>query len=182
VKLATSYTYYLESPNNALSKLAILTVGPILAHHQGDHIMTIAAVLLEKGNHVISVTPHTTVQEIAEIIASKRIGAVLVLEPGNRLAGIVSERDVVKAVAARPEGIYALQAHQIMTRDVTTAAPETTIEEAMEMMDRGYFRHLPVIEASKLVGIISIRDVVKARIKRHEHEVDHMRSYIHGRA
>jgi CBS domain-containing protein len=69
-----------------------------------------------------------------------------------------------------------------MTRDVTIAAPETTIEEALEMMDGGYFRHLPVIEASQLVGIISIRDVVKARIKRHEREADNVRSYIASRA
>ena len=144
--------------------------------------MTIASVLREKGNAVISVGPTTTVQEIAEIIASKRIGAVLVLEPDERLAGIVSERDVVKAVAAKPQGIHSLLAQDIMTRTVTTATPGTTIEEAMEIMDHGYFRHLPVVEGSKLVGIISIRDVVKARLQRHEHEADNLRSYIHGRA
>ncbi len=144
--------------------------------------MTIASVLREKGNSVISVAPTTTVQEIAEIIASKRIGAVLVLEPDQKLAGIVSERDVVKAVAAKPEGIHSLRAEDVMTRAVTTATPGTTIEEAMEIMDHGYFRHLPVVEDNKLVGIISIRDVVKARLQRHEHEADHLRSYIHGRA
>jgi CBS domain-containing protein len=144
--------------------------------------MTIASVLRDKGNAVISVSPTTTVQAIAEIIASKRIGAVLVLEADKRLVGIVSERDVVKAVAARPDGIHNMLARDIMTRSVTTASPRTTIEEAMEIMDHGYFRHLPVIEENALVGIISIRDVVKARIKAHEHEADSMRSYIHGRA
>jgi CBS domain-containing protein len=144
--------------------------------------MTIASVLREKGSQVISVDPTTTVQQIAEIIASKRIGAVLVLEADKRLVGIVSERDVVKAVAARPEGIHSMLARDIMTRAVTTATPQTTIEEAMEIMDHGYFRHLPVVEHDDLVGIISIRDVVKARIKAHEHEADNLRSYIHGRA
>jgi CBS domain-containing protein len=144
--------------------------------------MTIGSVLREKGSQVISVTPTTTVQEIAEIIATKRIGAVVVLETGNRLAGIVSERDVVKAVAARPEGIHSMLAQDVMTREVTTATPSTTIEEAMEIMDRGYFRHLPVMDQDNLIGIISIRDVVKARIQAHEHEADHLRSYIHGRA
>ena len=79
--------------------------------------MTIASVLREKGNDVISVSPTTTVQAIAEIIASKRIGAVLVLEADKRLVGIVSERDVVKAVAARPDGIHSMLARDIMTRD-----------------------------------------------------------------
>ena len=143
--------------------------------------MTIAAVLREKGNHVVSVTPTTKVQEIAGIIASKRIGAVLVLDTGDQVAGIVSERDVVKAVAARPDGLDALEAREIMTREVTYATPETTIEEAMEIMDQGYFRHLPVMDNSRLAGIVSIRDVVKARIKRHEHEADNLLSYIHGR-
>ena len=144
--------------------------------------MTIGAVLRDKGNQVISVSPTTTVQAIAEIIATKRIGAVIVLAADNRLEGIVSERDVVKAVAARPDGIHSMLAQDIMTRAVTTATSQTTIEEAMEIMDQGYFRHLPVVEDNELVGIISIRDVVKARIKAHEHEADHLRSYIHGRA
>ncbi len=144
--------------------------------------MTIASVLRAKGNAVISVGPDMTVQRIAEIIASKRIGAVVVLDADKQLVGIVSERDVVKAVAAKPDGIHDLRARDIMTSNVTTATARTTIEEAMEMMDHGYFRHLPVVEEQQLVGIISIRDVVKARIQRHEHEADHMRSYIHGRA
>ena len=143
--------------------------------------MTIASVLQDKGSDVISVLPTTTVQQIAEIIASKRIGAVVVLDASNQLAGIVSERDVVKAVAAKPEGIHNLLAQDIMTRTLVTATARTTIEEAMEIMDRGYFRHLPVVEDGELQGIISIRDVVKARIKLHEHEADNLRSYIHGR-
>ncbi len=143
--------------------------------------MTIAAVLREKGNEVISALPSTTVQEIAEIISSRRIGAVMVLEADGRVAGIVSERDVVKALAAKGEGVHTMLAEQIMTRAVITATPRTTIEQAMEIMDHGYFRHLPVIENDALVGIISIRDVVKARLQRHEHEADNMLSFIHGR-
>ncbi len=143
--------------------------------------MTIGAVLREKGNDVVSVTPSTTVQHIAEIITSRRIGAVIVLDPDGRLAGIVSERDVVKALAGQGAGIHTMLAEQIMTREVTTADPKTTIEQAMEIMDHGYFRHLPVVENGNLVGIISIRDVVKARIRLHEHEADSLRSYIHGR-
>jgi CBS domain-containing protein len=143
--------------------------------------MTIFAVLRDKGNNVVSVRPKTTVEEIASIISSRRIGAVVVLDDDGELCGIVSERDVVKALANAGVGVHEMIADEIMTRAVTTATPKTTIEEAMEIMDHGYFRHLPVVDGGKLVGIISIRDVVKARIKLHEHETDNLRSYIHGR-
>ena len=143
--------------------------------------MTIASVLREKGSDVISALPSTTVQEIAEIISSRRIGAVVVLDAEARLAGIVSERDVVKALAAKGAGVGTLRAEEIMTRAVITATPRTTIEQAMEIMDHGYFRHLPVLENGAMVGIISIRDGVKARIQRHEHEADNLRTFIHGR-
>ena len=143
--------------------------------------MLIAQVLREKGSDVIAVRPDTMVQEIAEIIASKRIGAVLVLDGEKHVAGLVSERDVVKAVATRPHGIRELQAHEIMTRDLTYATPDTNVEDAMDVMDQGYFRHLPVTRDGDLVGIGSIRDLVKARIRKVQHEADHMLSYIHGR-
>ncbi|MBV9538880.1 MAG: CBS domain-containing protein [Acidisphaera sp.] len=143
--------------------------------------MTIAAILKEKGSDVVSVTPDTTVAQIAQIISSRRIGAVIVLGGGGELAGIVSERDVVKALAAKAEAVDTLRAEQIMTREVTVAEPSTTVEEAMEIMDHGYFRHLPVVDGGKLVGIISIRDAVKARLRRHEDDEQNLRSYIHGR-
>ncbi|MBV9811231.1 MAG: CBS domain-containing protein [Acetobacteraceae bacterium] len=143
--------------------------------------MTIAAILKEKGSDVVSVTPDTTVAQIAQIISSRRIGAVIVLGAGGELAGIVSERDVVKALAAKAEAVDTLRAEQIMTREVTVAEPSTTVEEAMEIMDHGYFRHLPVVDGGKLVGIISIRDAVKARLRRHEDDEQNLRSYIHGR-
>ena len=143
--------------------------------------MTIGAVLREKGGDVISVTPATTVAQIAQIISSRRIGAVVVLDGDGRLAGIVSERDVVKALAAKGAGVHTMIADDIMTRDVVTADGNTTIEEAMEIMDRGYFRHIPVVEGGRLIGIISIRDAVKARLQRHEDEEQNLRSYIHGR-
>ena len=91
--------------------------------------MTISAVLRDKGGEVISVLPMTTVQEISGIISSRRIGAVVVLDPDGRLVGIVSERDVVKAMAAKGAGVHAMLAEDIMTRAVITATPQTTIEE-----------------------------------------------------
>ena len=141
--------------------------------------MTVAAVLKQKGSDVVAVAPDATVPEIAEIISSRRIGAVVVLAEQRRLAGIVSERDVVKALASRGSECLAMTASDIMTRDVTTATPQTTIDEAMEQMDAGYFRHLPVVDGGELVGIISVRDVVRAHIQMQAHEVDSLKAFVH---
>jgi CBS domain-containing protein len=140
--------------------------------------MTVAAVLKQKGNAVVTVDASATALEIAEIITSRRIGAVLVLGTDKPVAGIVSERDVVKALARQPDKVLGLRADEMMTRDVKTATPQTSVDEAMEIMDAGYFRHLPVLDNGKLAGIISIRDLVKYRIMLHEHDVESMKAYI----
>lgn len=141
--------------------------------------MTVAAVLRQKGADVVTVAPSATVQEIAAIITSRRIGAVVVLVEANRLGGIVSERDVVKALATQGEAALRLTASDIMTRDVVTATLRTTVDQAMEMMDTGYFRHLPVVEDGLMVGIISIRDAVRAHIQSQAQEVDSLKDYVH---
>ena len=143
--------------------------------------MTISSIIREKGNSVVSVSASTPVQTIAEIISSKRIGAVVVLDGSGKLIGIVSERDVVKALAAEPAAVHTMLAEQIMTRAVTTATLATSIEDAMEIMDHGYFRHLPVVDGDVLVGIVSIRDLVKTQIRLQEHETNSLRSYVEGR-
>lgn len=140
--------------------------------------MSVGAVLRYKKGSIVSVDIKATVVEIAGIITSKRIGAVLVLTAEGGVAGIVSERDVVKALSTHGADVLALTAGDLMTRDVKTATPETTVDEAMEIMDTGYFRHLPVLERGRLVGIISIRDLVKYRMMQHEHDVDNLRAYI----
>ena len=143
--------------------------------------MTISSIIREKGNSVVSVSASTPVQTIAEIISSKRIGAVVVLDGSGKLIGIVSERDVVKALAAEPAAVHTMLAEQIMTRAVTTATLATSIEDAMEIMDHGYFRHLPVVDGDVLVEIVSIRDLVKTQIRLQEHETNSLRSYVEGR-
>ena len=144
--------------------------------------MTVGAVLKNKDNKVVSVEPSATVHDIAAIILAKRIGAVLVLHDDGSVAGIVSERDVVKALATHREKVMEMRADALMTRSVTTATPETTVDEAMEIMDAGYFRHLPVLDGGKLVGIVSIRDLVKYRIMLQEHDVVNLKAYIAGTA
>lgn len=140
--------------------------------------MTVGLLLKNKDNNIISVEPTASVLEIARVISSRRIGAVLVLDSDGGVAGIVSERDVVKALANRPDDMLTLRAEELMTRAVVTATPRTTVDEAMEMMDAGYFRHLPVLDDGRLIGIISIRDLVKYRIMLHEHDVESMKAYI----
>ena len=141
--------------------------------------MTVASVLKQKGSEVVTVAPAATVQEIAALISSRRIGAVVVTSDGNRLAGIVSERDVVKAIASRGEAALRLTAGDIMTADVITATPRTTVDEAMEMMDAGYFRHLPVLDGDRMIGIISVRDAVRAHIQSQAQEVNSLMDYVH---
>ncbi len=143
--------------------------------------MTIASVLREKGNTIVSVQPGTPLMELVATIASRRIGAVLVLDAAGGLVGIVSERDVVKALASHGPQVHALTAGDVMTRDVTTVTPATTMNEAMTLMDAGYFRHLPVLDQGRLAGIISVRDVVRAKIDRQKTEADSMLSYIQNR-
>ena len=122
--------------------------------------MLVADVLAQKGSDVVTVTPETLVPEVAHINTTRRIGAVVVLHHEDGLVGIVSERDVVTALARHGAGMLQMTAEELMTRAVVTVTPETDVESAVEMMDRGYFRHLPVMDDRRLAGIISIRDLV----------------------
>ena len=143
--------------------------------------MTVASILPDKDNTIISVLAGTPLMELVTTIASRPIGAVLVLDEAGKLAGIGSESDVVKALAAKGPELHAVNAGDVMTSNVTTVAPETTINEAMELMDRGYFRHLPVLDKGALVGIVIVCDVVRARIDYHVEENESPVSYINNR-
>ena len=141
--------------------------------------MTIAAVLRQKGNAAISVTPETPVVEIARIMAARRIGAVLIVTSTGQVAGILSERDIVKAVADRRNGIRCLAAEELMTREVIMIGPDTPVEAALEIMDQGYFRHLPVCDTDgALLGIVSIRYLVKFRFAKQDHDVEALKAYV----
>jgi CBS domain-containing protein len=140
--------------------------------------MTVAAVLKQKGSAIVSVGPEATMQQIAEIITGKRIGALVVTDSDNRIVGIVSERDVAKAVANHKAAALELTAAQMMTREPITATLQTTVDEAMQIMDQGYFRHLPVVDDGRLVGIISVRDLVKYRINQQKADLENLTSYV----
>ncbi len=144
--------------------------------------MTVAAILKHKGYQVTTVGPTVPISEVAEILATHRIGAVLVMDRAEQLLGIVSERDIVRSLAANGARTLEMTAGQLMTRALHTATPTITVEQAMQMMTEGRFRHLPVVDDDRVVGLISIGDVVKARIMQQAHEVDSLRAYVAGAA
>lgn len=142
----------------------------------------VAAILRHKGHEVIAVNPAATIAEVAEVLRARRIGAVLVTDSLGQLLGIVSERDIVRSMAAHGATTLERTAAQLMTRVVVTASPSTTIPEAMRLMTEHRVRHIPVLDNGMLVGLISIGDVVKARIMEQEQEVDSLKAYIAGAA
>ncbi len=144
--------------------------------------MTIAAILKHKGYDVASVRPELKISEVARLLAGRRIGAVVVQDAAERLLGILSERDIVAAIAAHGARALDMTADQLMTRAVKTATPHTTVEQAMGIMTAGRFRHLPVTQHDSLIGIVSIGDIVKARMSQQEAEVDSLKAYVAGAA
>jgi len=140
--------------------------------------MTIQSILRNKST-VISVRPDNTVAETVQVLAEHRIGAVLVMD-GPELVGVFSERDIVRAMSRQPSGVRALAVSTLMTPAHATVPLSATIVEAMQMMTERRVRHLPVIEGGRVVGVISIGDVVKARLDRQASEVESMKAYVTG--
>ena len=142
--------------------------------------MILAAILKSKGGSTLSVKPSTKMADVIKLLAEKRIGAVLVIDEAGEMTGILSERDIVRTLAQHAGATLELTAEQLMTRSPKFAHPNSTVAEAMEIMTNGRFRHLPIMEDGKLVGLVSIGDVVKARLSQQEHEVDSLRAYVAG--
>ena len=142
--------------------------------------MTIAAILRHKGHDIARVRPTATVKEVADRLASKRIGAILVMDAADQLLGILSERDIVRAIPAHGVRALDMTAAQLMTQVLHTTTPETTVAEAMEQMTHRRVRHLPVLDHGRLVGVVSIGDIVKARIDQQTQEVDSLKAYVAG--
>ncbi len=131
-----------------------------------------------KGRNVVSVTRDRTIEDVAAILNENRIGAVVVTGLEGRIAGIFTERDLVRCVAKGGAQVLSQPVSSAMTTTVTRCREETTLNELMEIISSGRFRHVPVEDNGRLVGIISIGDVVKARIQEVETEAEHIRAYI----
>ena len=144
--------------------------------------MIVAGILKSKGYDVVSVRPDDSISQVTDVLAEHRIGAVLVLDANERLLGILSERDIVRALARHRAETLAMKASDLMTREVQIASPSITVCDAMEAMTKGRFRHMPVYDRGALVGMVSIGDVVKMRISETEHEVDSLKAYVAGAA
>lgn len=139
--------------------------------------MTVAHILRRKGSEVIAAKAADTLAHVAQLLARKRIGAVLVLD-GGQVRGILSERDIVKALAAHGPAALDMIAGDVMTAHVVSCAPHDSVEEVMEEMTRGRFRHMPVMDGERLSGMISIGDVVKERIDEAVAEAASLREYV----
>lgn len=140
--------------------------------------MNVASLLKSKGRAVATATSDQTLLEVAAVLAQKRIGAVVVVSDAHEVIGIISERDLVKAIGAGGTEMLSRSVEETMTRDVISCTEDKTIEDLMEIMTSGRFRHVPVVENGKLTGIISIGDVVKHHIAEVEMEVSAMRDYL----
>jgi CBS domain-containing protein len=140
--------------------------------------MTVARILAVKGTDVFTTQPHRTLSEAAELLVSRNIGAVIVADSQGTVLGILSERDIVRAIVRLGAQVLddAVSAH--MTSKVVTTTEDESIHATMEKMNLGRFRHLPVIKDGKLGGILSIGDVVKYRLAEMEHEHSALREYI----
>ena len=139
--------------------------------------MTVRAILDSKGHKIISVGPDDKVSDVVKLLSERKIGAVLVMS-GQRMEGILSERDIVRVIGERGAGALDENVSAVMTRKVINCKPSDTVGAIMEKMTTGKFRHLPVIEGDTIVGLISIGDVVKFRVREFENEQEALRDYI----
>jgi CBS domain-containing protein len=140
--------------------------------------MNVAAILKQKGRAVTTAQPTVTLLEVANKLAAKRIGAIVVVGARGEVAGIISERDIIRALAEAGPECLTRPVKETMTRQVVTCQETDTLEELMAMMTARRFRHLPVVTDGSLAGIISIGDVVKHHIAEVEMEATAMREYI----
>jgi CBS domain-containing protein len=140
--------------------------------------MAVAQILRQKGGTVITVRSQETLAGVAGILAKNRIGAVLVIEEKDAIAGIVSERDIVRVVAEKGAAALALTARDAMTAKVRTCSPADTEADLMALMTEHRIRHVPVVDGGKIAGMISIGDVVKHRIESIEREAEELKTYI----
>ncbi|MDE2016301.1 MAG: CBS domain-containing protein [Hyphomicrobiales bacterium] len=140
--------------------------------------MTVGQILAHKGRDVLTAPPHRTLSEMARMMAERGVGAVVIAGADGSIAGIFSERDLVRALSRHAAEALSDPVSRHMSQRVVTTVEATSIDEVMDTMTKGRFRHLPVVERGRLVGIVSIGDVVKHRLERFEDEQRAMRDYI----
>jgi len=140
--------------------------------------MNVAAILKAKGRAVATTKPETPLQAVIEKLAAKRIGALVIVGASGTVAGIISERDIIRALAEHGASCLDRPVSDFMTREVVICSEADTLDELMATMTAGRFRHIPVVEDGALVGIVSIGDVVKHHIAEVEMEASALRTYL----
>lgn len=140
---------------------------------------SVAQLLKEKGGGIFAISPDASVLDCVKLLAEKSIGAVLVME-GDRLVGIISERDYARKVVLQGRSSKDTPVRDIMTANVISVTPRQTNEECMALMTDKHIRHLPVVDGSKLVGVISIGDLVRDIIDEQQKAIQELERYIHG--
>ncbi|MET3612423.1 CBS domain-containing protein [Rhizobium aquaticum] len=142
--------------------------------------MNVKAILSEKGNEVVTLSPSATVAEVANVLHKRHIGAVVVVDDSRRIVGIIAERDIVGAIADHGAGCLDRQIADVMWSNVYRCTEDMTVDNLMQLMSARRARHIPVERDGRLIGIISIGDVVKAHIRAIENEAEHIKAYIAG--
>jgi CBS domain-containing protein len=142
--------------------------------------MHVAVILKRKGTDVVTTTPERTIADTVGLLDQHKIGAVIVLDTGGTVAGVLSERDIVHGIARHGGGALSMSVSELMTRDVVVCAPEDTVQDIMALMTLRRIRHVPVMSDGRLSGIISIGDVVKHRLGEIELEAESLRAYVQG--
>jgi len=137
-------------------------------------------ILGQKGNAIYSIRPQDTIGHAVEVLRDKRIGAVVVTDANGALVGILSERDIVRKLADTPGRTLPHKVEEVMTKDVQTISPDETLVSALQIMTKGRFRHVPVTDATGLIGMITIGDVVNHRLTALEHEALQLKQLIVG--
>ena len=140
--------------------------------------MIVSQILREKGHDVYTVFKEFSVKEVSALLAEKRIGAVVVTDQADAVEGIISERDVVRGLAQHGSSILDKKVEELMTKNVITHGLDDHIDDLMQEMSKSRIRHLPILDDGKLVGVISIGDVVKSRVEELEAEGNMLRNYI----
>ena len=140
--------------------------------------MNVKAILAAKGGDIVCIEPSADLAAAVKLLSTHRIGAVLIRGAGGRLSGILSERDIMRAISEHGAAALTLPVGQVMTRNVATCTEDDTIASIMERMTEGKFRHMPVLSKGELIGLVSIGDVVKQRVGEIEQESEAMRDYI----
>jgi len=140
--------------------------------------MNLGDILKQKGGDTITVGPSTSVSDAIRLMSESRVGSVMVVSEDGDALGIFTERDVLNLLAARGEGAGAVQVDEVMTRKLVVAEPGTKIDQTLAAMTDNRCRHMPVLDQGKVLGVVSIGDLVKAKLEEMEFEVESLREYI----